>query len=451
MEQLLHYVWKHKLLPAETLTTTDGEVVEIIDPGLHNTHAGPDFFNAKVKIGGTLWVGNVEIHVKSSDWYAHHHHQDNAYDNVVLHIVGTADGDVVTADGKRLPQLQIAIPDEVSRHYDELITTDQYPPCYRIIPDISPLKAHAWLSALQAERLEQKTRTITERVERLNGSWEDAYFITLARNYGFSTNGDAFETWAEQLPMNAVAHHRDDLFQIEALFFGQAGLLSTEAIPDRHREKALADPYFTRLCNEYKYLAHKFALTPMDHHRWRFLRLRPQNFPHIRLSQLATLYYRHRSGLSQLLECTTLDDIRDLLRTETSDYWRTHYSFGIESSESRKQLSKGTLNLLLINTAIPMLFAYGRQHGNEKLCDRAFDLLEQLPAEKNNIVNMWQQCGLDVETAGESQALIQLKREYCERKNCLKCRIGYEYLSAARKPKVPHPTIALLAEPEQNT
>ena len=266
MEQLLHYVWKHKLLPAGTLTTTDGEVVEIIDPGLHNTHAGPDFFNAKVKIGGTLWVGNVEIHVKSSDWYAHHHHQDNAYDNVVLHVVGTADGDVVTADGKRLPQLQIAIPDEVSRHYDELITTDQYPPCYRIIPDISPLKAHAWLSALQAERLEQKTRTITERVERLNGSWEDAYFITLARNYGFSTNGDAFETWAEQLPMNAVAHHRDDLFQIEALFFGQAGLLSTEAIPDRHREKALADPYFTRLCNEYKYLAHKFALTPMDHH-----------------------------------------------------------------------------------------------------------------------------------------------------------------------------------------
>ena len=428
MEQLLHYVWKHKMLPLHELTTTDGRRVEVIDPGLHNRNAGPDFFNAKVKIDGTLWVGNVEIHDRSADWYAHGHDHDSAYNNTVLHVAAVVDRDVVTAAGHAVPQLQLDVPPVVREHYDELLRTDQYPPCYRIIPDLSRLTVRAWLAALQTERLEQKTVAIGRRAERCNGSWEDAYFVTLARNYGFGINGDAFEQWALNVPLAAVGKHRDDLFQVEAIFMGQAGLLQLDAVPERYRDDALGEGYLTKLSSEYQYLAHKFSLQPMDYKLWRFLRLRPQNFPHIRISQLANLYYERRTSLSRLIECETLDDLRDMMRTHVTPYWETHYTFGSESTKSRKQLSAASLDVLLINTAIPMLFAYGRHASKEPLCDRAFDFLEQLKAEHNHIIRMWQECGLEVSTAGDSQALIQLKREYCDRKDCLRCRFGYEYL-----------------------
>lgn len=232
MEQLLHYVWKHKMLPLKPLETTDGRLVEVIDPGLHNRNAGPDFFNAKVKINGTLWVGNVEIHDQSTDWYLHHHDRDSQYDNVVLHVVGQANRDVQNSRGEFLPQLELEVPPTVSENYRQLLSTDQYPPCYRIIPSLTRLTVHSWMAALQTERLEQKTRAIEQRAERLNGSWEDAYFVTLARNYGFGINGEAFEQWAQHVPLQAVGKHRDDLFQIEAIFMGQAGLLDPRAFPN---------------------------------------------------------------------------------------------------------------------------------------------------------------------------------------------------------------------------
>jgi hypothetical protein len=300
MEQLLHYCWKHKLFPLRELSTTDGQPVEVIDPGLHNMNAGPDFFNAKVKIGGTLWVGNIEIHDKASDWYLHGHDRDTHYDNVVLHVAGIIDAEVKTSGGQTLPQMQLDVPQTVSEHYQELLTTDQYPPCYKIIPDLTRLMIHSWMSALQTERLEQKTEAIKHRVEQCGGSWEAGYFVTLARNYGFGINGDAFETWAKNIPLHDVDHHRDDLFQIEAIFMGQAGLLQLDAVPERYQKDALNEGYFSKLSNEYAYLAHKFNLTPMDVKLWRFLRLRPQNFPHIRISQLANLYYSRKANLSQL-------------------------------------------------------------------------------------------------------------------------------------------------------
>ena len=290
------------------------------------------------------------------------------------------------------------------------------------------LTLHAWLSALQTERLEQKTEQIRQRVERCNGSWEDGYFVTLARNFGFGVNGDAFEAWALTLPLQAAVHHRDDPFQVEAIFMGQAGLLDVEAAAERHREAMMADDYFNRLRNEYLYLAHKFSLQHMDAAQWRFLRLRPQNFPHIRLSQLTMLYHGRRAGLSQLIECTTVDELRKLFQTTTTPYWETHYAFGRATRQSTRRLSDASVNLLIVNTAIPMLFAYGRHHMKEALCDRAFDLLEQMKAEDNHITRMWQQCGLTVSTAGGSQALIQLKSQYCDRRDCLRCRIGFEYL-----------------------
>ena len=413
MEQLLHYVWKHKLFPLSPLSTTDHRQVEVIDPGLHNRNAGPDFFNAKIKIAGTLWVGNVEIHDKASDWYLHAHDKDERYDNVILHVCGNIDTEARNSKGAPLTQMQLDIPEKVFKHYQELLTIDQYPPCYQIIPSLTKLTVHSWMSALQTERLSQKTEAIEERVRRCNGDWENAYFVTLARNYGFGINGDAFEQWALKLPLMAVDHHRDDLFQVEAIFMGQAGLLELNTIPERYQKDALNDGYFARLRNEYLYLSHKFSLQPMDYKLWRFLRLRPQNFPHIRISQLANLYYNRRAGLSQLLGASTVKEAKKVLSTSVTEYWETHYTFGSTS---------------IINTVVPILFAYGRHRGEEKYCDRAFDFLEELKAENNHIVRMWQQCGLEVENAGDSQALIQLKKEYCDKKECLRCRIGYEYL-----------------------
>ena len=428
MEQLLHYVWKHKMFPLQELRTNGGLTVEVIDPGLHNRNAGPDFFNAKVKIGSTLWVGNVEIHDKSSDWYLHGHDKDKSYDNVILHVAGVIDAEVMNSNGEFIQQMQLDVPDYVSEHYNELLSIDSYPPCYKVIPDLTRLMVHAWMAALQTERLERKTEAIRKRADLCNGSWEDAYFMTLARNYGFGINNDAFELWARSLPLSAVAHHRDDLFQIEAIFMGQAGLLELEAIPEYYQKDALNEGYFAKLRNEYLYLAHKFSMKPMDFKIWRFLRLRPQNFPHIRISQLANLYYQQKAGLSQLVACETIEQLKQVLSSQVTPYWETHYTFGSTSSKNEKHLSYGSLNLLMINTAIPMLFAYGRHTSKEVLCDRAFDFLEQLKAENNHIIRMWQQVGLPITTAGDSQALIQLKKEYCDKKDCLRCRFGYEYL-----------------------
>jgi len=428
MELLLHYCWKHKMWPLQGLETTDGRVVEVLDPGLHNHNAGPDFFNAKLKIGGTLWVGNVEIHDKSGDWYLHGHDKDAHYNNVVLHVVEMADREVQTQEGNFVPQMVLKVPDNVRENYEELLRTDAYPPCYRIIPNLTPLLVHSWMAALQTERLEQKTVAIAERAQKAGGSWEDAYFITLARNYGFGINGDAFEEWARHIPLQAVGKHRDDLFQIEAIFLGQAGLLELSTIPDSYQKDALNEGYFAKLRNEYQYLAHKFSLQPMDVNLWRFSRLRPQNFPHIRISQLANLYFSRKAGLSDLLECRDVVSFAEMLRTQVTPYWETHYTFGSESVRNAKHLSPFSINLLLINTCIPMMFAYGRHAMREELCDRAFDFLEQLKAENNHIIRMWKEVGLDVKSAGDSQALIQLKREYCDKRDCLRCRIGYEYL-----------------------
>lgn len=428
MEALLQYAWKHRMLPLGTLTTTDGLAVEVIDTGLQNTDAGPDFFNAKVKIDGTVWVGNVEIHEKSSYWKAHGHDRDAAYDNVVLHVATVVDADVVTSEGRRVAQVLMDVPPEVARNYEALLSEDRYPPCRAVIPRLDRLTTHSWMSRLVAERMERKTADIAARVERCGGSWEEALFVTMARTFGFGVNGDAFERWAGGGWLQAAAHHRDDLFQVEALFFGQAGLLDPGSMPARYREAATEDGYFGKLKAEYEYLAHKFGLRAMDGGAWKFLRMRPQNFPYIRLSQLASLYHSRRSDLSRLAECATADDMRRLLRTEATPYWQEHYAFGAPSRRARKALSAASLDVIIINTALPVLFAYGRHRMDESLCSCSLDMLAQLKAENNHITRLWAECGLQAENAADSQALIQLKREYCDRKDCLRCRIGYEYL-----------------------
>lgn len=418
MERLLHYVWKHKIFPLKELKTTTGQQVEVIDTGLANTDAGPDFFNAKLKLDGVLWIGNIEIHERSSDWFKHGHHADAGYNSVILHIASEIDTEISRSNGERIPQIQLICPEAVRTNYKELLETDSYPPCYRIIPSLPPFTAHSWMTALQMERFEQKATLLNERLKRCQGNWEDAFFITLARNFGFGLNGDAFETWAHRLPFRAVDKHRNDLFQIEAIFFGQAGIL----------EDSDGDGYYLRLKKEYTYLQHKFGLIPMDASLWRFLRLRPANFPHIRIAQLACLYHRAYGLLSRIMETETLQGVRDILKGGTSEYWLTHYTFGGSSPSRPKTLSNTSLDLLIINTVVTFLYAYGLHKGNRVLCARAGSFLEELKAENNYITRMWEQCGMKASNAADSQALIQLKKEYCDKKKCLYCRIGYEYL-----------------------
>ena len=418
MEQLLHYVWKHKIFPLKELKTTTGQQVEVIDTGLANTDAGPDFFNAKLKLDGVLWIGNIEIHERSSDWFKHGHHADTGYNSVILHIASEIDTEISRSNGERIPQIQLICPEAVRTNYKELLETDSYPPCYRIIPSLPPFTAHSWMTALQMERFEQKATLLNERLKRCQGNWEDAFFITLARNFGFGLNGDAFETWAHRLPFRAVDKHRNDLFQIEAIFFGQAGIL----------EDSDGDGYYLRLKKEYTYLQHKFGLIPMDASLWRFLRLRPANFPHIRIAQLACLYHRAYGLLSRIMETETLQGVRDILKGGTSEYWLTHYTFGGSSPSRPKTISNTSLDLLIINTVVTFLYAYGLHKGNRVLCARAGSFLEELKAENNYITRMWEQCGMKASNAADSQALIQLKKEYCDKKKCLYCRIGYEYL-----------------------
>lgn len=418
MEQLLHYVWKHKIFPLKELKTTTGQQVEVIDTGLANTDAGPDFFNAKLNLDGVLWIGNIEIHERSSDWFKHGHHADAGYNSVILHIASEIDTEISRSNGERIPQIQLICPEAVRTNYKELLETDSYPPCYRIIPSLPPFTAHSWMTALQMERFEQKATLLNERLKRCQGNWEDAFFITLARNFGFGLNGDAFETWAHRLPFRAVDKHRNDLFQIEAIFFGQAGML----------EDSDGDGYYLRLKKEYTYLQHKFGLIPMDASLWRFLRLRPANFPHIRIAQLACLYHRAYGLLSRIMETETLQGVRDILKGGTSEYWLTHHTFGGSSPSRPKTLSNTSLDLLIINTVVTFLYAYGLHKGNRVLCARAGSFLEELKAENNYITRMWEQCGMKASNAADSQALIQLKKEYCDKKKCLYCRIGYEYL-----------------------
>ena len=418
MEQLLHYVWKHKIFPLKELKTTTGQQVEVIDTGLANTDAGPGFFNAKLKLDGVLWIGNIEIHERSSDWFKHGHHADAGYNSVILHIASEIDTEISRSNGERIPQIQLICPEAVRTNYKELLETASYPPCYRIIPSLSPFTAHSWMTALQMERFEQKATLLNERLKRCQGNWEDAFFITLARNFGFGLNGDAFETWAHRLPFRAVDKHRNDLFQIEAIFFGQAGIL----------EDSDGDGYYLRLKKEYTYLQHKFGLIPMDASLWRFLRLRPANFPHIRIAQLACLYHRAYGLLSRIMETETLQGVRDILKGGTSEYWLTHYTFGGSSPSRPKTLSNTSLDLLIINTVVTFLYAYGLHKGNRVLCARAGSFLEELKAENNYITRMWEQCGMKASNAADSQALIQLKKDYCDKKKCLYCRIGYEYL-----------------------
>lgn len=420
-EQLIHFIWYHRFFPLHPLTTTKGEAVEVIDVGLPNHDAGPDFFNAKVKIGDTLWVGNIEIHENASDWFRHGHDKDPAYENIILHIIFNEDLNITRQDGTFIPQLLLTCPPEIEDKYIELKRTEAYPCCYRNIPFLNSFFIHSWMNRLQIERLERKAKDIYSRLHLCNHNWEQVLFVTLARNFGFGLNGPVFEAWAHSVSLSIAGKHRDHPEQIQALFLGQGGFLQKEFTENNVSMHQLCyGDRLTLLQKEYEFLKHKFNLSSIDIHRWKFLRTRPKSFPPVRLMQLAKLYYTRRFDFSRLLEA--------------EDYTSSCHLFKINDEGDDNsfphllELSKRTVNLLLINTVIPILFAYGRYKGEEHLCERALAFYDSISPEDNYITRIWEECGLKPSSAGDSQALIQLKNEYCDRKDCLRCHIGQKYL-----------------------
>ncbi|NDP20571.1 MAG: DUF2851 family protein [Paludibacter sp.] len=418
-ESILHYVWQNKLFTAYDMKTTTGELVEVIDVGKLNTDAGPDFFNAKIRIGDTLWAGNVEIHTCSTDWSKHNHHVDKAYDSVILHVVKEADTDVFRIDGENIPQVELVYPKHIETNYDHLINEQKWIPCANKIGFVPSIFIQSWKNALLMERLEQKMQSIESLLAANNQHWEEAFYITLARNFGFGTNSQAFEHLANSTPLSVLGKHKDQLFQLEAILFGQAGLLQA----DTH------DDYVEGLKKEYEFLSAKYGLKQMDAVQWKLLRLRPDNFPHIRIAQFAALIHSSSKLFSKILDNPEIHFLRTLFACKPSDYWQTHYLLAHESDKKDKNLGTQSINVILINTVIPFLFCYAYQKNNQILKDKALELLEQIPGEKNAIVNGWQNLGLKIESAFDSQALLHLKKYYCDDKKCLRCRIGNKVLT----------------------
>ena len=418
MERLLHYVWKYKLYTATPLITTEGRPVQVIDPGMQNTDAGPDFFNAKIKIDGTLWVGSVEIHDKSSDWLLHHHDTDKAYDCVILHIIGFNDFQPVRTNGNPIPQMLLTVPENILRSIDWLLYREEALPCLDHITGIAPLHIACWMEALLSERLERKTHDIFLLLDAYQTDWNEVFYITLTRNFGFGVNNDAFERLAKSLPLRCIQKQRSSHSQIEAMLFGQAGMLEEEN----------DDHYYRLLQREYDFLRHKFGLSPMEDFVFKNLRTRPVNFPYLKVAQLAALWVQYDTLFSAILEARSTGEIKKYFRIPPSGYWETHYHFRYASPRKEKTIGENALNILLINTVVPMLFAYGLHNKRPEYCERATRLLESIPPEKNTIVTTFYNAGITVRHAGDSQALIQLKREYCEKKKCLYCRIGFRML-----------------------
>ena len=383
-ESILHYVWQNKLFTAHQLSTTDGEAVEIIDVGRINTDAGPDFFNAKVKIGDTVWAGNVEIHVYSSEWNKHNHHIDFAYDTVILHVVYHADCDVFRTDGERIPQLELNFPKHIEDNFESLLSQKQWIACADKISQIPSVFIQSWKNALLTERLEQKMNSIENLLAETNQHWEEAFYITLARSFGFGTNSQAFEMLAKSLPISVLGKHKDNLFQLEALLFGQAGLLAENETVS----------YAVELRKEYDFLRSKYDLTPIDGSQWKLLRLRPDNFPHIRIAQFAALIHTSTKLFSKIVENPDINYLKQLFSCEPSAFWKSHYLFECESTLKIKKLGTQSVNSILINTVVPFLFCFATYKNEEIPKDKALQILEEIPAEKNSIITNWQNTGL---------------------------------------------------------
>lgn len=423
-EDLLHYIWKFRLFNNNNLRTADGSLLRIISPGLHHHHAGPDFQNAKLQIGETIWAGNVEIHIRASDWIRHNHQHDPAYNNVILHVVYKNDLEIFNQERSTIPVLVLEerIPDEFLQRYQTLMYANPIAfPCEKIINRVDELTKQNWLDRMLVQRLEEKSVQLQQKISTLKGNWEEAFYQTLAANFGFKINALPFELLAKSLPLQILSKHTSNLTQTEALLFGQAGFL----------EDVVDDPHFLVLQKEYQFLKQKYGLVSLEKYLWKFLRLRPLNFPTIRIAQFAALMQRSNRFLSQILETDDPDKINNVfIGINPSAYWLEHYQFGKLSKPSSKTLGQASAENILINTVSVFLFAFGQENQSEAHINRAIKILEKLPCENNNIISSFSSAGIKVSSAGNSQAVIELKNNYCDRKRCLECGIGNKLLKS---------------------
>jgi len=421
-EEFLQYIWKHVLFDRSILKTTDEQSIEIIHSGLHNSDAGPDFFNAQLRIGDTLWAGNVEVHIKSSDWLKHRHQDDAAYKNVILHVIWENDKEITLPGGFALPALELKdiITPAIHNKYEELKTSSKQIPCENEINKVTPLTLHSWLDRLVAERLERKTNLISSNLEKSINDWEETFYSLVLRTLGNPLNSEPFERLARVLSFKVISKHRANILQVEALLLGQAEFL----------EGTFKDEYILKLQKEYQYLKHKLNLTPMAKSEWKFMRIRPPQFPTIRLAQLAAVIHKKEYLFREAMEASTVNDIIKLFSVKPSEYWLTHFQPDKLSTRKAGAIGKSTIEILMINAVIPTMFIYGRNTGKEEIAEKALELLHTLKPESNNIIKKWASVGINTVDAYESQALLQLRKEYCDMRKCVNCAIGHELMNS---------------------
>lgn len=410
-ERLLQFIWQFQYFTATDLLTTAGEPVQIINQGQLNTNQGPDFSNAKIKIGETIWAGTVELHIRSSDWEKHAHQHDKNYDNVILHVVWEEDG-----WSYQIPVLELKsrVPGLLLNRYETLMNTTRFIPCENSVVQVNELTWKSWKDRLLAERLERKSAMMHQFLTQNGNHWEEAAWWMMARNFGIKVNTDAFESVARSLPVALLAKQKHQLILLEALLLGQAGLLKEER-PD--------DKYYMMLKREYQFQQTKYKLSPVAE-PVHFLRMRPGNFPTVRLAQLAALLYQSSSLFTIIREADTLEALKKYFDVTANDYWHYHYSFKEISGFKPKNLGTVMLDNIIINTICPILFAYGSYHQEQGYKDKALLWLEQSAAESNRITKGFTSLGIENKNAFDSQALIELKQEYCDKKRCLECAVG---------------------------
>ncbi len=415
-ENLLHFVWKLKLFSTAELKSTNGEIIQIISAGTANLNTGPDFLNAKLVINKQLWAGNVEIHLNSSDWYVHNHENDENYDSVILHVVWEHTVDIFRKTNQPIATLELKnyISTELLNNYQQLFSKNKnWINCEKDIASIDSFIFTNWLERLYVERLEKKAEQIQNSVTKLNNNWEAALFVLLAKNFGLKINSEAFMNFANSFDFSIVRKVSNNLEQLEALFFGQAGMLSND----------FESEYFDKLKKEYNFLKVKFQLIPISNGQVHFFRLRPNNFPTIRLSQLAMVYHRHQNLFSKIIETETIKEFYELFDEATSNFWETHYAFETSSKKSVKKITKPFIDLLLVNTIIPVKFLYLKNLGTNDLSS-VLPIIAHIKPEKNTIISKFNELKIKSNTAFETQALLQLKNEYCNRQLCLSCAVG---------------------------
>ena len=411
-ESFLHYLWKFKLFYAYKLKTIDGKEVEIINSGTHNSNAGPDFFNARVKIGDTIWAGNVEIHIKSSDFFNHKHQNDKGYDNLILHVV--YENDVPAINNYFTLQIKDCFDNKLLQNFNSLQNSKEKLACSGVLSNVPNVIFKSWLDGMFFERMEAKAKIIEEKLEQNFNNLDESFYLQLAANFGFKINHEPFELLARKLPFSVLAKHRDNLFQLESLLFGVAGFLGAE----------FEETYPRELQNAFKFLQKKFSLTTMDVSNWKFLRMRPSNFPTIRIAQFAALINKSGNVFSSFLNATTINEIEKILDIAPSNYWNFHYRLDVLSEKKKKNLGKKSKENIIINSVVPFLFVGGKNQWKDELVIKANKLMNELKAEENNITKLFSFANKSPENASESQAMINLYKNYCSLKRCENCAAG---------------------------